>query len=176
MLLDLAILIIECKLWSSSLCSYVTSSLFVQNIHLSTFFSNTLRLCSSLSVRDHVSHRYRKTSELIVLYTQILMFLDSRQQNKRFRTEWYQALPEFCLHSISSWMKFWFVTIVPKYLNCDTFPNDLFVIFMSRFRPTFWWRDSNIYLVFSTFISRPTSLLASIKVYGFLHAIYVLSQ
>jgi hypothetical protein len=30
---------------------------------------------------------------------------------------------------------------------------------MSRFRPTFWWRDSNMYLVFSTFISRPSSLL-----------------
>jgi hypothetical protein len=49
-------------------------------------------------------------------------------------------------------------------LNCDTFPNDLFAIFMSRFRPAFWCRDSNIYLVFSTFVCRPTSSLASIKV------------
>jgi hypothetical protein len=34
---------------------------------------------------------------------------------------------------------------------------------MCQFWPAFWWRDSNMYLVFSTFISRPTSLLASLK-------------
>jgi hypothetical protein len=55
------------------------------------------------------------------------------------------------------------VTVVPKYLSCDTFSNDLFAIFISRFWATFWWRDSSIYLVFSTFISRPISLLVSIK-------------
>jgi hypothetical protein len=32
---------------------------------------------------------------------------------------------------ISPWIKFWFVTVVPKYLNCDTFSNDLFPIFIS---------------------------------------------
>jgi hypothetical protein len=35
---------------------------------------------------------------------------------------------------------------------------------MSWFCPAFWWRDSNMYSVFSAFTSRPTSLLASIKV------------
>jgi hypothetical protein len=39
----------ECKLWSSSLCSFlqppVTSSLFGSNILLNTLFSNTLSLC-----------------------------------------------------------------------------------------------------------------------------------
>jgi hypothetical protein len=56
----------------------------------------------------------------------------------------------------------------PQYFNCDTFSNNMFAIFMSQFWPTFWWLDSNIYLVLSTFISRPTPLLASIKicVYG----------
>jgi hypothetical protein len=65
---------------------------------------------------------------------------------------------------ISFWIKFWFVAVVSKYLNCDTFSNDLFAIFISRFWPAFWTRDSSTYLVFSTFISRPTSLLPSIKV------------
>jgi hypothetical protein len=52
----LTILIILCeeyKLWSS-LCSFlqtpVTSSLFGPNILLSTLFSNTLSLCSSLNL------------------------------------------------------------------------------------------------------------------------------
>jgi hypothetical protein len=43
----------------------------------------------------------------------------------------------------------------------------LFAIFKPRFLPALWWRDSNICLVFSMFISKPTSLLASIEVYVF---------
>jgi polysaccharide pyruvyl transferase WcaK-like protein len=43
----------------SSLAS-PTSSPLGPNILLSTLFSNTLNLCSSLSVRDHVSHPYKK--------------------------------------------------------------------------------------------------------------------
>jgi hypothetical protein len=39
---------------------------------------------------------------------------------------------------ISSWIIFWFVTVVPKYLNYNTFSNDLFAIFMSRFW-LFWF-------------------------------------
>jgi hypothetical protein len=44
-------------------------------------------------------------------------------------------------------------------LNCDTFSNDLFAIFMSRFWPAFWWRDSNIlvYLIWRWSPSRKLS-------------------
>jgi hypothetical protein len=53
---------LEYKLWNSSLCSFlqppVTSSLFGPNILVNTLFSNTLSLCSSLNVRDQVSHPY----------------------------------------------------------------------------------------------------------------------
>jgi hypothetical protein len=52
----------EYRSLSSSLCSLihspVTSSLLGPNILLSTLFSNTLSLCSSLSVRDQISHPY----------------------------------------------------------------------------------------------------------------------
>jgi hypothetical protein len=75
-LLDLIILFIlgeEYKSWRPLLCSFhqppVTSSLFSPNILLSALFSNTLSLCSSLNVRDQVSHAYRTTGKIIDLYS-----------------------------------------------------------------------------------------------------------
>jgi hypothetical protein len=78
--LDLIISIIsgeEYKLGSSSLCRFlqspVTSYLLSPNILLSTLFSNTLDLCSSLNVRDQVLHTYKTTGKITVLH---IMFLD----------------------------------------------------------------------------------------------------
>src|SRR5215470_8142193 len=74
-LLDLITRIIfgdEYRSLSSSLCSLlhspVASSLLGPHILLSTLFSNTLSLCSSLSVRDHVSHPHKTTGKIVVLY------------------------------------------------------------------------------------------------------------
>jgi hypothetical protein len=74
-LLDLVSRIIfgdEYRSLSSSLCSLlhspVASPVLGPNILLSTLFSNTLSLCSSLSVRDKDLHPYKTTGKIIVLY------------------------------------------------------------------------------------------------------------
>ena len=73
-LLDLVtrkILDVEYKSLSSSLCSFlrspVTSSHLCPNIPLSTLFSNTLSLRSSLCVNDQVSHTYKTTGTIIAI-------------------------------------------------------------------------------------------------------------
>jgi hypothetical protein len=59
----------EYKLSSSILCNFlhlpIAFTFLRPNIPFSTLFSNTLNLCSSLSVRDQVSHPH-KTSQTAV--------------------------------------------------------------------------------------------------------------
>jgi hypothetical protein len=79
--LDFIILIIlgeEYTLWSFSSWSFffhphVTASILVPNILLNTLFSNTLSLCSSLNVRDQVSHPYRTTLSLWIEWVELLV-------------------------------------------------------------------------------------------------------
>jgi hypothetical protein len=63
------------------LCSFlrpaVTPSLFGPDV-LSTLFSNTLSLCSSLNARGHVSHPHSTTGNIIVLYIVIFKLFDCR--------------------------------------------------------------------------------------------------
>ena len=62
----------EYRSLSSSLCNFlhspVTSSLLGPNTLLSTLFSNTFSLRSFLSVGDQVSHPYRTTGNIIVVF------------------------------------------------------------------------------------------------------------
>ena len=76
------------KSFSSSLCnllhSPVTSSLLGPNILLNTMFSNTLSFLSSHIVSDKVSHPYKTTDKITVLYILIFKLLDSNLEDQRY--------------------------------------------------------------------------------------------
>ena len=69
----------EYRSFSSSLCillhSPVTSSLLGPNILLNTIFSNILSFLSSRNVRDQVSHPYKTTGKIIILYILMLILV-----------------------------------------------------------------------------------------------------
>jgi hypothetical protein len=90
-ILDLTILIIcgeKCRLLSSSLCNFLQSPIISflsgSNVLLNTLFSNTPSLCSSLNMRDQVSHPYKTTGKIMILGIVFFIFLDSGWEEKIF--------------------------------------------------------------------------------------------
>ena len=71
---------------SSALYSFLQSpatlTLLGPNILLSTLLSNTLSLYSSLNVRDQVSHPYKTTGKIPVLYISIFNFCIAKWKTK----------------------------------------------------------------------------------------------
>jgi hypothetical protein len=63
--------------------------------------------------------------------------LESRWGGNKFWCEWYKALNEFNLLSISSWSRLWIVTAVPKCLNFITFSKSVLTV------STLWFCSGN---------------------------------
>jgi len=147
-LLDLMTWIIfgeEYTLSSSSLIVFsipVTLSSVGPNIFLKILLlGNTLSLCFSLCVIDQVSYPYKITGKITLPCISLFIFLDSKPEDRRFCTEWHQAFPDFSLPLISSWMEFWPVRVVPKYLKWCTLLKNLLHIFLLWLFPAWWSWD-----------------------------------
>ena len=80
----------EYRSLSSSLRSFLHSPCYLVHLRpkflLSSLYSNTLSLCSSLILRDQFPHPYT-TGKIIFLYISIFIFLYSKLEDKRFCTE-----------------------------------------------------------------------------------------
>jgi hypothetical protein len=76
----------EYKLWSSPVRNFLHFP--VTNILLEALLSNTHSLYSSRDVRDQVSHPYKTTGRIIVLYILTFTFVDSKREDRRLWTEW----------------------------------------------------------------------------------------
>lgn len=71
-----------------------------------------------LNVRLQVTHPYKTTSKVTVLYMFLFVFLYiERKENDLWPNGGQQAVCEWNLPLISSCIRFWFVRVVPKYLK-----------------------------------------------------------
>jgi hypothetical protein len=112
-------------------------------IFYSTPYSQTLSVSVHALISQTKFHAHTKLQEnLTVLHTLIFVFN---------------------LDLISTWIKFWFATVIPKYKLCHIFKWSInFTLILSCILA---W-DINMYLYFSMFTSRPTSLLAACGSYS----------
>jgi hypothetical protein len=106
----------EYRPWIFSLYHSITSSYLAPNIFLSTVFSDTLSPCSSLNVKDQISHPYKTTGKNTILHILISIFPDFKnlavwlqfiypyaQNSLTFKVRKWRHLHFLQQHSITPW-------------------------------------------------------------------------
>jgi len=160
----------ECWSLSSTLHSFlhspVTSSLLGQ------IFPSTPSAYIPPSTWATKFHTHTQQAKLQLC---ISKFLDSKLEDKRFCTERLQAFPDFSLLLISSRIEFWFVTVVPQYLNSSTLSEELLSIFIMQLHPASRPRYMTMYFGLSALTCSPASLLATTKAFAFFFIVCMLS-
>jgi hypothetical protein len=127
-----------------------------QNIFLTTLLSNFRSLCSSLNTIGYTTFHTDKNRQNYshVLYLSIFMFLHNEYEDKSLWRTWSQEFPELNLLVRPSYIQFWYVGIVLKYLNFVQFSYSLSFTFMRWLCFVFCSWDKNIYLDYlSTYYS-----------------------
>lgn len=71
-----------------------------------------------------------KTSHETLLLCNLIMFWDTRRDDKRFWYAQWQLLTNFNLFLASLWMWFCLFTLSPKFVKSSTFSEDLPAVFM----------------------------------------------
>jgi len=82
-------------------------------------------------VRDQVSHPDETIENDYTVYFNLYIFEQQTGSQKM------QAFPEISLLIISSLVQFWYLMVVPRYLNCCILSKDLLLIFMLLFSPLY---------------------------------------
>ena len=102
--------------------SSITSSLLSPNTLLSTLFSNTLSLRSTLNVSDQVSHSYKTTGTIGVLYILFFIFFWIANWKARDSTlnDSKRFLTAICSEFLTQW-NFYFLRLFQNNLNFHPF-------------------------------------------------------
>jgi hypothetical protein len=117
---------------SSKLLSLLPSSLQIFSSALSSQVPVVFVLLLMSETKFHTHKKPKKKYNFIYLNFYVFRH---RMRRQNFRTEWQQALPEFNHHLIFWWKKYWFVTVVTKYLIFVTFFRALLVTYILWFLP-----------------------------------------
>ena len=90
--------------------SYITSSTSGPSIFLSLPISNIFSLTSFLNIRSHVTHPYKRTGKITVLYILIFMFVQSKRKDKTWRSCVRSSLVQ--VQMMTNKMRlFWFISL-----------------------------------------------------------------
>jgi hypothetical protein len=107
----------------------VALSFLGPNILLGTLFPKTLclRPYSTWKTKFHTNTKDRQNYSSVYFN---FLFLNRKLEDNRFCTDWQQAFTDLIQLLVSSWMKFWYVKAVPKYMKCYTLSQDSLSLFI----------------------------------------------